>query len=57
MLRLLMIILVKLYGRWRWEIGDEVQYFQLLDSSLEISALECLNPAIIIYKLKGNHKK
>lgn len=57
MLRLLMIILVKLYGQWRWEIGDEVQYFQLLESSLEISALECLNPAIIIYKLKGNHKK
>ena len=52
-----MIMLVNLYGWWRWEIGDQVQYFQLLESSLEIRALECLNPAIIIYKLKGNHKK
>ena len=52
-----MINLVKLYGRWGWEIRDEVKYFELLGSSLEISTLEGLKLTIIIYKFKGNHKK
>lgn len=52
-----MINLVKLYGRWGWEIRDEVNYFELLGSSLEIRTLECLKLTVIIYKFKCNHKK